>query len=106
MGETMRNHTCHDAACIIKYETFLKKLKFFKVTLRIYPLESLDRPGIYYVLIQDEDQIEDMAFEVNVLKRRFEEVELEVTLEKIKKSDLIEYKIEVDRKKRINYGHD
>ena len=102
----MHNHTCHDAAYIIKYETFFKKLKYFKVTLRVYPLECLDQPGIYYILIHDEDQIEDMAFKVNVLKRCFEEIIFEVALEFIKEKNLTEYKIEVDRKKRINYGHE
>ena len=102
----MRHHTCHDASCIIKYESFLKKLKHFKVTLRIYPLEDLDRPGIYYVLLKDEDLIEDTAFEVNVLKRIFKEIDFEVALKLIDEKKLTEYKVELDRKKVINYGHE
>jgi len=101
----MLNCTCHDAVRIIK-QSFFNKLKYYEVTFNVYPLNNLDNPGIYYVLIQNEDQFIDLAYKVNVIKDSFEEVALEVSLIQISENDLHKYEIHQQKRKIINYGQE
>lgn len=101
----MKNHTCHDAVKIIKYKGFFKHLKYYEVTFRVYPLIDLDRPGIYYVILKNQDQFNDAAYEVNVLKDIYTEIDFEKTSDLVRETNLTEYPIKVERKKGVTYGH-
>ena len=98
----MKNCTVHDAVRIIKYNSFFKKLKFFNVVFRVYPIN--DQIGNYYVLIKDENQFVDTAYHVNVLKKMYEEVNFEETVEDIRNNQLVEFKVSAIRNKGKSYG--
>ena len=100
----MKICTSHDAIRIMKYQGFFKNLKYFEVLFKVYPLNDLNRPGIYYVVIKDQDQFVDNVFEVNVLKKSIKEMDFEETLDKIREQALPEFKIPTDRKRGTAYG--
>lgn len=101
----MKTFTAHDAVRLIKYEGFFKKLKHYQVIFRVYPLNDPLKPGIFYVILKNEDQIVDTAYEVNLFKKSFTDVDFEGTLEKIQKLQLLEFPIPTERRKGSNYGH-
>lgn len=98
----MKNITTHDAIKLIKYQSFFKNLKYYEVTFRVFSITDSLKPGMYYIIIKDQEQFIDMAFEVDVLKKTFWEVDIENTLEEIKEKNLIEFKVDIIRKKDIN----
>ena len=100
----MRSYTSHDAVRIIKYTSFFRKLKYFKVTFRVYPFDDAEKPGMYYIVIRGEDQFEDTIYEVNVLKKSYQEMDFEGTLEKISDLKLMVFEVPTERKRGVAYG--
>ena len=100
----MKNFTSHDAIRIIKYQGFFKKLKYFNITFKVYPLDDSDKIGHYYVVIKDQEQFIDTIYLVNVLKKNFTEEDFETSLNKIRELKLSEFIVEVNRKKENQHG--
>ena len=57
-------YTCHDAILLLKRKSFVKYLKNCEEDVSVYPLNTLDQFGIFYIEIKDSDTFVDSIFKV------------------------------------------